>query len=234
MNKILLSPPFSNIKLLSSYKNTTRITGTYTLSPRPGLYRVLTTLRKIKGGWVNKVGLRNPGILKANSGIVSIAEINVGDFEKMLNLLEATPNIEGVELNISCPNIDAIELRSEVLAVANRLFENVIVKVPHDISDDKLYALLEMGDFIIHVSNTKASPRGGISGRSLINRNISTIKKIKTFQAERKVIGGGGIYDLEVAKLYFDCGADFLSISTLLLNPYRAIKLMRQIESELL
>ena len=104
MNKILLSPPFSNIKLLSNYKNTSRITGTYTLNPRPGLYRVLTTLKKIEGGWINNVGLRNPGIFKANSEIVSIAEMEKGDFELMLYILDQNPNVNSIEFNISCPN----------------------------------------------------------------------------------------------------------------------------------
>ena len=64
INKVILSPPFSNI--YPNIKGTTRIVGTYTLHKRKGMYRVLTTLRKTKFGWLNRVGLRNPGIRKFN------------------------------------------------------------------------------------------------------------------------------------------------------------------------
>jgi hypothetical protein len=61
MKKLIFSPPFSNI---FNFKSMTRIVGTYTARPRRGLWRVLTTLRKTKGGWYNRVGLRNPGIAR--------------------------------------------------------------------------------------------------------------------------------------------------------------------------
>ena len=44
MEKIILSPPFSNI--YPNIKGCTRIVGTYTLNRRRGMNRVLTTLRK--------------------------------------------------------------------------------------------------------------------------------------------------------------------------------------------
>ena len=229
MNKILLSPPFSNIKLLSSYKNTSRITGTYTLHPRPGLHRVLTTLRKIEGGWINNVGLRNPGIFKANSEIVSIAEINEADFELMLYILDKNPNVHSVEFNISCPNVDITGIRSDVLYVANQCFDNVIVKLPHNISDYEVCSLLEKGDFIPHVSNTKPSPKGSISGISLVERNISTIQLIKKERPDIKVIAGGGIYNMDIAKHYYNSGADMLSLSTILINPFKTWRLINEL-----
>lgn len=82
MQKIILSPPFSNLKILS-VPNTTRILGTYTLNQRKGLWRVLTTLKKIEGGWTNNVGLRNGGISKVpntKGTIISFSALEHGDW----------------------------------------------------------------------------------------------------------------------------------------------------------
>ena len=72
MEKIILSPPFSNI--YPNIKGCTRITGTYTLNRRRGMHRVLTTIRKTENGWLNSVGLRNPGIEKYNKKNARILE----------------------------------------------------------------------------------------------------------------------------------------------------------------
>ena len=108
MKEIIISPPFSNI--LPNSKHYTRIIGTYTLKRRRGLWRVLTTLRKVKNGWSNNVGLRNPGISKIPNKevVVSIAELRPGDFDKMLDILSKKDRVLGVEFNISCPNADVI------------------------------------------------------------------------------------------------------------------------------
>ena len=57
-----ISPPFGNYLDLN---HITSIKGSFTLFPRPGLIsRVIFTLRYsfINEGWINKIGLRNPGI----------------------------------------------------------------------------------------------------------------------------------------------------------------------------
>lgn len=228
MQKIILSPPFSNIKILSCYKRTSRIFGTYTLNPRPGLWRVLTTLKKTENGWVNNVGLRNPGIAKAKSGIISIAELKAGDFDLMLSILADNPAVDSIEFNISCPNADVLNISRAVLDKANILFDNVIVKIPHVLSDDKLFKLLDTGDFIIHVSNTKQTDSGALSGTELVCRNLSSISKIKKYQPERKVLAGGGIYNLDTLLDYKDVGAEYFSLSTILLNPFKTFNIINK------
>ena len=57
-----ISPPFGNYLNLN---NTMSIKGSYTLEPRSGLLsQIAKTLRYsfVYNGWVNKIGLRNPGI----------------------------------------------------------------------------------------------------------------------------------------------------------------------------
>ena len=59
---LFISPPFGNYL---SLPKTVTIKGSYTLYPRTGLFaQIIKTLRysSLDGGWINKIGLRNPGI----------------------------------------------------------------------------------------------------------------------------------------------------------------------------
>ena len=85
-----INPPFSNYLNLP---NTISIKGSYTLERRDGLLsQIFKTLRYSLeyGGWVNKIGLRNPGIdygitkYKPNN-ILSLALLNVSDTNTQLD-----------------------------------------------------------------------------------------------------------------------------------------------------
>ena len=71
-----ISAPFGNYL---KFKNTISVTGSWTVQPRPGLYKqIAKTLRYTKTGWRNKIGLRNKGILHAvtqhsHNDIISLA-----------------------------------------------------------------------------------------------------------------------------------------------------------------
>ena len=61
---IFISPPFGNYIHLPQ---TMSVKGSYTLEPRLGLFsQIFKTLRYVnymgKYTWINKIGLRNPGI----------------------------------------------------------------------------------------------------------------------------------------------------------------------------
>ena len=94
MEKIILSPPFSNLKILSPPKST-RILGTYTLERRRGLWRVLTNLKKIEGGWVNDVGLRNGGVKTApnSKNIISVSFFDQSEWKPTISELKKKDNI---------------------------------------------------------------------------------------------------------------------------------------------
>jgi dihydroorotate dehydrogenase len=229
VHDIILSPPFSNLKLLSLYPNTTRILGTYTLKKRRGLWRVLTTLKKTERGWVNNVGLRNGGIdsIPNKPHIISIAELEDGDWETMLLALSEKYKIQGVELNISCPNANVKHIDHEVLTLANTLFKQVIVKVPHSTYLPRVFSLVEQGATTIHISNTKRTPEGALSGLDLQKNNLDAISELKKWYPSVKVIGGGGIYSLGDLERYRSAGADHFSLSTILLNPIKTNRIVR-------
>ena len=225
MQKIILSPPFSNI---SFYSNVTKIVGSYTLKPRRGLWRVLTTLRFTKLGIINRVGLRNPGIDKCKDkpNIVSIAALKLGDWDLLLDKLSSYKNILGVEFNISCPNASVLGLTSKIIERANSLFDVVIVKVPNLISLKEIDDLMTLGDFILHISNTRKLKSGGLSGSLLMRDNINRIKYVKRVSS-RAVIAGGGIYSLSDIYTYRNAGADYFSLSTVLLNPFKTKRIIK-------
>ena len=104
---LFISPPFGNyIDLPKSIS----IKGSFTLNERKGKWsQIFKTLRYIPGlGWVNKIGLRNPGIDYAienykKGTIVSIAIMNKSEIKP---LLKKIPDDMDIELNVSCPNTD--------------------------------------------------------------------------------------------------------------------------------
>ncbi|MCA9307797.1 MAG: hypothetical protein KDA16_14805, partial [Phycisphaerales bacterium] len=115
----MISAPFGNY---IQPKETTPTLGTFTLLKRPGrVWRVIRTLRKDKetGAWVNKIGLRNPGIEwllareqrgKAGTGdkLVSIHGFDDNEWRALLEKVERLDDGGGplgVELNMSCPNV---------------------------------------------------------------------------------------------------------------------------------
>ena len=231
MEKIILSPPMSNLQIFSpSYSGkTTRILGTYTLQKRRGLWRVLTTLKRVEGGWLNNVGLRNGGIhsIPNKRAIISISSLGDQDWYALHDKLKHQTKVIGVELNISCPNAEVNQLPHDLLEDMNHSFQNVIVKAPHGCTHDYLLRLVDMGVKTIHISNTKKTAEGALSGKYLVEKNLQTIRDLKVLRPSVKVIGGGGIYDLDTLFRYEDAGADHFSLSTVLFNPLKSRKLIR-------
>lgn len=235
INKIILSPPFSNI--YPDMKNTTRVSGTYTLDKRSGLHRVITTLKKVENGWINNVGLRNPGISKFNKKnvILSVSIQNHKEWYSFYNILKIKSriyNIKGLEFNISCPNHNVSKVNASIIKESKNLFNNIIIKLPHDISFKEIEKILELEADMLHVSNTKKIESGGLSGKMLIEKNIENIKFIKK-ESDKKVIAGGGIYDFESFERYYYAKADYFSLSTSLINPFKTIRLINQMSQYL-
>ena len=159
--------------------------------------------------------------------IISIAELEDGDWEAMLLTLSDKHKIQGVELNISCPNAKVKPIDQEALILAKALFKQVIVKVPHDMELPRIFSMAERGVTTFHISNTKQTPQGALSGLELQKSNLDTISELKRWYPFVKVIGGGGIYSLEDLDRYRSSGADHFSLSTVLMNPIKTNRIVR-------
>ena len=114
-HKTFIAAPFGNyIKPDGAIS----VTGTWTLAPRGNrVWSILKSLRynKEAGGWTNKLGLPNRGIhvgLRKTlpSEVLSIAEVNKGDF---LELNRIIPQDQNIELNLSILNCNHDDLKKD-------------------------------------------------------------------------------------------------------------------------
>ena len=230
-----ISPPFGNYLSLSQCKS---ISGSYTLEPRPGLLKqILLTYRYSfeYNGWINKIGLRNPGLdyainchnkaIKNNKdpGITSIAILKKEEIPKIISKI---PENMDIELNISCPNTDEPLISSGINKFLNPKREWCIVKLPAKVTMPEVDKYYEAGFRQFHCSNTlPIQNRGGLSGPGLIPYTLSNITRIKNKYPDTTIIGGGGVRDIEIAELYKKNGADHISVATLCMNPILFAKL---------
>jgi dihydroorotate dehydrogenase len=224
MKKIIISPPFGNYLNLDW---ATSVKGTYTLEKRGGLIKnTLKTFRPYYNGWINNIGLRNKGIRNVEfdieDNIYSITGFHTDDWLEIGRFIPAGAT---VEMNISCPNVE-FDSKFQDNIIQNIEFfsnwtlgENLIVKLPFNSDSDFVSALPK--NVSVHISNTKPSLRGGISGPSLIRTNCETISRIRDKNKHLTIIGGGGIYSLDILRMYEDAGADKFSLSTIFMNPIK-------------
>ena len=223
---IFINPPFSNY---FSFDKTISIKGSYTLEPRTGLImQVLRTLRYSfeHNGWINKIGLRNPGIdyaiknYKKNS-IISVAILNKEDIPK---LVKKIPDDMNIELNISCPNAEKKMITEGIENFLNKKRTWCIIKLSPTTDMKLVDNYYKQGFRQFHCSNTYPTPTGGLSGKFLIPYSTKLISNIKSKYSDTIVIGGGGITSKEEIEIYKKAGADHFSVSTLFFNPYKFYK----------
>ena len=221
---LFISPPFGNYLTFLPY--TIPIKGSYTVEPRDGLIsQIIKTLHysTLYNGWINKVGLRNPGIdygitkYKSNN-ILSLALLKNTD-TKYFN--EKIPKNANIEINISCPNAH-VQFPDGIKNLINEERKWCIVKLsPMDTENtiDKLYC---MGFRQFHCCNTfSLTGLGGLSGPFLIPFVEEKIRYIKKKYKDCEVIAGGGIQNIATLNYYKKLGADHFSVSSLCFNPIR-------------
>ena len=217
---LFISPPFGNyIDLPKSIS----IKGSFTLNERKGKWsQIFKTLRYLPGlGWVNKIGLRNPGIDYAiknyeKGDIVSIAIMNKSEIKP---LLKKIPDDMDIELNVSCPNTDKHMISDGLKPFLNSKRNWCIVKLSPLEKCITIQNLYDDGFRQFHASNTLPTERGGLSGKMIKPHTISTIKYIKNTWNDTVIIAGGGIRTMKDVEEYRKAGADHFSVSSLCFNP---------------
>ncbi len=224
---LFISPPFGNYIDLP---NTISIRGSFTLNERKGKWsQILKTLRYVPafGGWVNKIGLRNPGIDYAiktykKGEIISVAILNKEEIPK---LLEKIPEEMDIELNVSCPNTDKHMINKGLKPFINNKRNWCIIKLSP--LDDGLNVtnFYKEGFRQFHASNTLPCDRGGISGPMVKPYTTNLIRYIKETHPDAVVIAGGGIKNKKDIEYYRKLGADHFSISSVWFTPISAINL---------
>jgi dihydroorotate dehydrogenase len=227
---IFISPPFGNYIHLP---NTIPIRGSFTLKERPGKWgQILKTLRYIPGmGWVNRIGLRNPGIDYAintykKGEIISIAIMEQNEIKQFVNKI---PEDMDIELNVSCPNTDKHMVNDGLKSFLNPKRDWCIIKLPPHPDGETIDRLYNEGFRQFHASNTLPTKYGGLSGKKLIPYTKSTIHFLRKFYKDTVIIAGGGIYDIKTLEEYKKCDADHFSVSTIFFNPIKTFSFFSQI-----
>lgn len=216
-----ISPPFGN------FINTdwaTSIKGTFTMLPRRGaIVKALTTIRPMRNGWVNKMGLRNPGIRSIKTFndkyIYSIAALSPEDWNIFADDI---PRGTKLELNVSCPNEDVYIFPPKILADKYDCIVKLAPYIPYARKDLHIHYLIDRGFNKFHCCNTIE----GISGRPVKPLSLRRIEEIKKLLPSAYIIGGGGIYTPQDVKDYSNAGVDGISLSTIWFSPWKIKKVL--------
>lgn len=259
LKPIIISAPFGN---WFNYPGATSTLGTFTLKYRGGifyrLWRMFLTLRydRYMKGWVNRLGLPNPGIDSLSSSesikedtffspmywgeeyrqyegkIVSIHGFNASDWYSLIDRLRHF-RWGYIELNLSCPNVGHTPSIEEVIPAIehpNIYRDRLIAKLPPVEWMKLAIPLYDVGIRMFHCCNTLPCPSGGLSGKTLKRYSLCAVNDIKTkWGDDVTVIGGGGVTHMEDYRDHKNAGADHVAIASVLLNPFNWSRIKRLI-----
>jgi dihydroorotate dehydrogenase len=231
LRPLTISAPFGNY---IRPEGCTATLGTFTLHDRPGRpWRIAKTLRyypRLKA-WVNKIGLRNPGIgyvqKKVAAGKLDLADklVSIHGFtpEEWTQLLETIAELKpmGVELNMSCPNVGHIDWPPELFQQAVATGVPVIAKLPPVNYDLMAEQAVDQGVRALHCCNTLPIPAGGLSGLPLKPVALQCIRDLRArpWGHDVLILGGGGITSPQAIDEYRDAGADTFAVGCYVMSP---------------
>jgi len=237
-----------------------------------------TTLKARKGnstprivetpaGMLNAVGLQNPGVdwlvaealprlRKYNLAvIVNIAGDTVEDYAVLAERLDPVAGVNGLEVNISCPNVKRGGLqfgsdpktaaqviravrRKTSLPVVAKLTPNVtsiaeVAKSVEDAGADALSLINTVAGMVIDVHKRRpvlANVVGGLSGPAIRPVAVRAVWEVYK-SVNLPVIGMGGIVNAEDALQFIFAGASAVAIGTAnFINPRTPVKVVEGIE----
>jgi dihydroorotate dehydrogenase (NAD+) catalytic subunit len=175
------------------------VTKSVQLRPRSG--RPTPRMAETPSGMLNSIGLQGPGIdglltdelpwlaARGARALVSIAGTRVEDFAELATRLRGVPGVLGIEVNISCPNVES---RGEVFACDPVAAADVVAAVRAAADPGQpVYAKLSP-DVTDIVSVARSCAGAGADGLSMINTLLGLVIDPDTM---RPVLGGvtGGL-----------------------------------------
>jgi len=223
------------------------VTKTITLEPRKGNTPPRTC--ETYGGMLNAIGLQNKGVEDFLRNILpelknlnipviaSIAGADKKEFKDLARILDKRSEVAGLELNLSCPNIQAKKLFSQdavstmdiVASVKEVTKKTVIAKLSPNVTDIKhiAKAAQEAKADAIALVNTflalaidieKRKPILGNTTGGLSGPAIKPVALRMVWEAANAVkipiIGMGGIFSAEDAISFIIAGATAVAIGT--------------------
>jgi dihydroorotate dehydrogenase (NAD+) catalytic subunit len=223
-------------------------------------------------GMLNAIGLQNPGIhividryaptweTWQTPVIVNIVGETISEFAQLAELLEGTPGVAGIEVNVSCPNVhaggevfgDSAETVADVTTAVRRATTlPVIVKLSPNSGDVRPTALAaaSSGADAISLINTitsmsidiethrpaLANGTGGLSGPAIkpiaLRMVYEVAREMRLSFPHVPVIGIGGITNARDALEFIMAGASAVQIGTInFVNPHAGVEIVEGIE----
>ena len=232
LEPLIISAPFGNYVYPPG---TTPTLGTFTAERRGGrpaaFGRTLLTVRYYRrlGAWVNRIGLRNPGIdsvvgvaadkAALDSAIVSVHGFESADWDHLLQRVAQLQPL-AVELNISCPNVGELSWPPTLFEKSLATGVPVIVKLPPIRFQQLAFDAASAGIKWFHATNTLPVAGGGMSGAPLKPVALQAVRWLRDeFGSEIRIVGGGGIRTAGDVAEYAQAGADRFAVGTLAMRP---------------
>jgi dihydroorotate dehydrogenase (NAD+) catalytic subunit len=225
------------------------VTKTITLEPRSG--NPPPRIRELSTGLLNSIGLENVGLEnfineklgfikeKGVDVIVSLAADGEAEFDVMAERLSREEGYKGVEVNLSCPNVEKGHLDhgrdpnfvEKISGIIKRRFPQkpVFIKVTPNLTDiqevaraaeaggaDAITAINTLlgADFDLETGKPVfAKVRAGYSGPGILPVALEKVWEIAG-AVSIPVVGGGGIASVEDARKFFLAGAAAVQIGT--------------------
>ncbi|MBI2166869.1 MAG: dihydroorotate dehydrogenase [Candidatus Omnitrophica bacterium] len=244
------------------------ITKTITLHPRLG--NPMPRICETPAGMLNAIGLQNKGLYEFIENkipyfrrnriplIVNIAGESTADFSRMARELDYhRKSITALELNLSCPNVEAggVRVLREKRLIAKtiravrkntRLF--LFAKLSPELGDvlETAREAVRAGADGLSLINTvrgmaidirSRSPRiwagtGGLSGPAIRPIALRYVYEVKQAMPEVPVIASGGITTWEDAVEFLIAGADLVAVGTAnFVNPHATMDILSGIRA---
>ncbi len=225
---------------------------TKAVTPEPRAGNPPPRLAETPAGMINAIGLANPGLAAFLSekvrilerlpcpAIVNVAGAVMADYLKVAEAMEEVDSVWGIELNVSCPNVDhggmafgtdPKVLESLTYAVRKVYSKPIIVKLSPNVTDigeiaraaesagaDALSCINTLTGMKVDVLRRQpVIPRGtgGLSGPAIRPVGVAAVWKVSK-AVGIPVIGLGGISSAEDAMEYLLAGASAIQVGTAL------------------
>lgn len=229
---------------------------TKAVTPEPRIGNQPDRICEVRAGMLNAIGLANVGLdafvrdklpelpKLGCPALVNVAGHSIDDYVKVCRTLDPLPEIAGLELNVSCPNVadglvfgtDPGLLRELVTAVRGVVGKALlIVKLSPNVSDVAVMAraAVEGGAEALSVINTLlgmaididdwrpmlANGTGGLSGpaiKPIAVQMVSRVYRTVGREAGVPIIGMGGVQCWEDAVEFMLAGATAVGVGTAL------------------
>lgn len=219
-------------------------------------------------GMLNAIGLQNPGLASVMSNelpwlesfdvpiVANIAGSTIEDYIEVAKQVSLAPNVNALELNISCPNVKeggiAFGTNPQVAANLTKLVKEVssvpvYVKLSPNVTDivEMAVAVEEAGADGLAMINTLLGMRidikkrkpvlangfGGLSGPAIKPVAIRMIHQVSQ-AVSIPIIGMGGVMNAEDVVEFFLAGASAVAVGTAnFIDPFVCPKIIDELPS---